>query len=400
MSKKEKERKEAEVDVSTEQDSLKLSKLLIKEFNKDSDEKMAWCLATDLDNPTEVREFISTGSTLLDYIIANRKGGGVPVGKLTEICGEEASGKSLVCAHLIAECQRRGGIAIYIDTENAAHPGFMKQVGVNIEQLVYLQPGTIEEVGMAIEKTIIQVRTKAPNKLVLIIWDSVAGTPSQAEIEGTFDPNDRIGVTAKALAKMMRKLTQSWGKERIAMVFTNQLKVKIGVMYGDPMQTPGGKAIPYHASVRVRLTRGGNEADDKTKVVWGVKTSAKVIKSRLGPPLRKCNFDITFSHGIDDVASWFEYLHTVGEVTKSDGWCYLTNFKGKTNPKHPEWGHMFREKGWTEELAGNHELKEFVLGLLDKHLIVRYDQKEIKDLDLDPESLMDNQAVVDAIAHG
>lgn len=394
-------KKEEKVETPPEKEisALALTKALIKDFNKDSKEKMAWCLGTDLDNPTEVKEFISTGSTLLDYIIANKKGGGIPVGKLTEICGEEASGKSLICAHLIAECQRRGGIAIYIDTENAAHPPFMQQIGVNIHEMVYLQPGTVEEVGAAIEKTILMARAKAPNKLVLIIWDSVAGTPCQAEIEGTYDPNDRIGVTAKALAKMMRKLTQVWGKERIAMVFTNQLKVKIGVQYGDPMSTPGGKAIPYHASVRIRLTRGQNEQNEKTKEVYGVHTSAKIIKSRLSPPLRKCKFDIFFQDGIHDVNSWFEYLHEAGEITKSDGWCYLTSFKGKENIKHPEWGHMFREKQWDDEIGGNPALKQHVLDLIDKQLVVRYDQKEIKDLDLDPESLMDAESVLASITN-
>ena len=399
MAKKE----EKTIDVATETSSLQLTKALIKEFNKDSDDKIAWCLGTDSDNPTEVKEYISTGSTLLDYIITNKKGGGIPVGKLTEICGEEASGKSLLCAHLIAECQRRGGIAIYIDTENAANPQFMEQIGVDINRLVYLQPGTVEEVGAAIEKSILMARTKAPDKLVLIIWDSVAGTPCQAEVEGSYDPNDRIGVTAKALAKMMRKLTQAWGKERIAMVFTNQLKVKIGVMYGDPMQTPGGKAIPYHASVRVRLNRGQLDADVKTKQVYGVHTSAKVIKCRLAPPLRKCNFDITFATGIDDVGSWFTYLHEVGDIEKANGWCYYTSFpSGKLIPKKDgtsgdyDRGLQFREAEWTNVVNGNEAFKNHILARLDKHLVVRYGEKA-RDLDLDPESLMDNEAVLEQV---
>src|SRR5258708_4575212 len=151
MSKKdEKEKKKEVIEADDKIESTKLSKLLINEFNKDNKAgKIAWCLATDFDNPTEVKEFISTGSTLLDYICANRENGGVPVGKLTEISGEEASGKSLVAAHLIAECQRRGGLAVYIDTENAASPGFMQQVGVDLSKMVYLQPGTVEEVGEA-----------------------------------------------------------------------------------------------------------------------------------------------------------------------------------------------------------------------------------------------------------
>jgi len=405
MAKKDKEKNEPEVPVEKEVDSVKLSKLLIKEFNKDEDKtgKMAWCLASDHDNPTEVKEFISTGSTLLDYLIANKKGGGVPVGKLTEISGEEASGKSLVCAHLIAECQKRGGLAIYIDTENAANPGFMEQIGVNMNEMVYLQPGTIEEVGESIEKTIIMARTRAPNKLILIIWDSVAGTPPQAEIEGNYDPNERIGLAGKALAKMMRKLTQVWGRERIAMVFTNQLKVKFGVMFGDPMTTPGGKAIPYHASIRVRLERGKNlkpagKEDDPKAAIYGVHTRAKTVKSRLGPPLRKCEFDITFATGIDDVGSWFEKLHSLDEIVKANGWCYLTSFKGpKTNPKYD--GHMFRESQWNEEIANTPGMKEHVLTLLDKHMVVRYGEKP-KDMVMDPESLMDTESVVEQVIEG
>jgi len=429
MAKKNKEEKEEKVEVAKEQDSMKLSKLLIKEFNKDEDKtgKMAWCLATDEDNPTDVKEFISTGSTLLDYLIANKKGGGVPVGKLTEISGEEASGKSLICAHLIAECQKRGGLAIYIDTENAANPSFMQQIGVNISEMVYLQPGTIEEVGEAIEKTIIMARTRAPGKLILIIWDSVAGTPPQAEIEGNYDPNERIGLAAKALAKMMRKLTQVWGRERIAMVFTNQLRVKFGVMYGDPMGTTGGKAIPYHASVRVRLERGVNlkpagKEDDPKSAVYGVHTRAKTVKSRLGPPLRKCEFDITFSSGIDDVNSWLEKLHQVGEIVRSGGWCYLPavpsgNIEEKGVDKGKDCGIAFRESQWPDIIKNGVDVKRtspdnekkkidvhvdvkpIVLDLLDKHMVVRYGEKP-KDMVIDPESLMDAEAVTEAVING
>jgi len=284
MAKKEKTEKQIERSNDIKEIAA-LSKMLIKEFNKDEEKtgKMAWNLSTDLDNPTEVKEWISTGSTLLDYDISNRRGGGIPVGKLTEISGEEASGKSLLAAHIIANTQKRGGLAVLADTENAYNPDFGRQIGVDNDKLVYLQPRTIEEVGEAIEKVIILAKQKAKDKLVTIIWDSVAGTPSQAEIEGSYDPNDRIGVTAKALAKMMRKLTQVWGKERICMVFTNQLKTKIGVMYGDPMTTPGGKAIPYHSSVRIRLTRSTldkDETGDDQLEALGVNTNCKVVKNR------------------------------------------------------------------------------------------------------------------------
>lgn len=408
-----KEKKNEEIDVSSEMDSLKLGKELIKELNK-GDEKVAWCLATDEDNPTDVKEFISTGSTLLDYCISNRRDGGVPVGKLTEFNGEEASGKSLAIAHLIVNVQKKGGIACLIDTENAVNPDFLKRVGVDLTKLVYLQPGTIEEVGEMIEKLIVMTRTKAPGKLVLIAWDSVAGTPPKDEIEGNYDPNERIGLAAKALAKMMRKLTQTWGKERIAMVFTNQLRTKFGVQYGDPMATTGGKAIPYHASVRVRLTRSveQKELEGETKgETWGIHTRAKVVKNRLGPPLRTCEFDIAFSNGIQDEDSWFAFLNAHQVITKADGWCYCSTFKGiqrpgldpetekpfevvvKLNPKHEDWGHMFREKQWMAQLAAVPGLRDWALDEINKLMVVTYGDPVTGQV-LDEESLMDNEEVV------
>jgi len=214
-------------------DSFKLSKLLINELNRNQDKtgKVAWCLATDEDNPTDVREFISTGSTLLNYIISNRRDGGIPVGKLTEISGEEQSGKSLLVAQLIAEVQRRGGIAAYMDVENSANPDFMTRLGVNTKELIYLQPQTVEEVGEMIVKIILTTRAKAPNKLVLIAWDSIAATPCKVEIEGNFDLGMDLQLAkSKVLSKMMRKITEILGKERICLVFTNQLKVKIGCL--------------------------------------------------------------------------------------------------------------------------------------------------------------------------
>lgn len=369
-----------------------LSKLLIKEFNKDEEKtgKLAWNLSVDLDNPTEVKEWISTGSTLLDYNIANKKDGGVPVGKLTEISGEEASGKSLMCAHIIANTQKKGGLAVLCDTENAYNPDFGHQIGVDNDKLVYLQPRTIEEVGESIEKVILLTKQKAKDKLVTIIWDSVAGTPSQAEIEGTYDPNDRIGVTAKALAKMMRKLTQTWGKERICMIFTNQLKTKIGVMYGDPMTTPGGKAIPYHASVRIRLTRSTLDKDEtgsEQLEALGVNTNCKVVKNRCGPPLRKCKFLISFARGIEDVDSWFDYLHEQGVIKKSAGYCSVDD--------GPMKGEKWREKQWAE-LCTRPDFRAWVEDALEKNLVVKFGEKP-KNMEMDPESLMETEEVVNEL---
>lgn len=406
MARKPKEEEEV-VQTTDEIDSVKLSKLLIKEFNKNEDKsgKIAWCLATDEDNPTDVKTFISTGNTLLNYIISNRKDGGVPVGKLTEISGEEASGKSLVCAHLIAECQRRGGIAVYIDTENSANPEFLSRIGVNIKELVYLQPSTVEDVGEAIVKTIVMARTRAPNKIILVLWDGIAATPCKKELEGDFGLSMDVQLEkCKVISKMMRKIGDTVGKDQVALVFTNQLKVKIGVQYGDPMTTPGGKAVPYAASVRLRMEAGVKQKDEKTEQIYGVHTRVKVVKNRLGPPWRKCEFDILFASGIDDVNSWFAKLHELEEIEKADGWCYLSGLpSGRIEEKGAKEGKdrgvRFREKGFSELMKTDKRSYDYVLELLEKHMIVRYGEKP-KDVDLDTESLMDAESVMETVANG
>ena len=424
--KKEKKAKEPRPDKDME--CMQLSKELIREFNRDSDGKIAWSLATDTDNPTDVKTFISTGNTLLDYCISNRRNGGIPVGKLTEISGEEASGKSLLVAHLIAEVQRRDGIAIYIDTENSANPDFLTRVGVDVKAMVYLQPGCVEDVGDAIVKTINMARAKAPGKIILIAWDGIAATPCRAELNGEFDLNMNLQLEkSKVLSKMMRLIGDTVGKEQVALVFTNQLKTKIGVMYGDPMTTPGGKAVPYAASVRLRMESAGRQSDDKTKVVWGVRTRAKVVKNRLGPPFRNCVFDILFASGIDDIGSWMDRLHESGEIFKQGGWCYLSSvpsgkIQGKGVHEGKDLGLSFQENGWEDFVASKplcpvfdkktgevvidektkeqkvapFDVKAHLLDLLQKHMIVKFGEKP-KDAVADPESLMDNEAALQAV---
>ena len=313
-----------------------LANELRNELNKAAKENVAYDLHGD--NPTNVKTWISTGSTLLDYIISNRRDGGIPVGKLTTIAGESASGKSLVVTQILANTQKMGGLAVYIDTENAASPEFMEQLGLDTKNnFMYVQPGTIEEVFENIERLIGLIREKAPDKLVCIVWDSVAGTPVKAEIEGDYDPNSRIGLTAKALAKGMRKVTETLGKAQIALVFVNQLKVNIGVMFGDNRVEPGGKALPYHASTRIWLTQhkgkaNGQILNDKKQVV-GFHTSAKTMKSRFGPSPRSCQFDVLFDLandriGVDDEGSWLNAIAGTSGCIRTGGW-YTINVGGE-----------------------------------------------------------------------
>jgi len=309
---------------------------LRSELNKAAKENVAYDLHGD--NPTDVKTWIPTGSTLLDYIISNKRNGGIPVGKLTTIAGESASGKSLVVTQILANCQKMGGLAVYIDTENAASPDFMEQLGLDTKNnFMYVQPGTIEEVFENIERLIGLIREKAPNKLVCIVWDSVAGTPVRAEIEGDYDPNSRIGLTAKALAKGMRKVTETLGREQIALVFTNQLKTNIGVMFGDNRVEPGGKALPYHASARIWLTQHKSKANGEIrnakKQIIGFHTSAKTMKSRFGPSPRSCEFDVLFDLandrvGIDDSGSWLTAISGTPGCVRSGAW-YTINIDGK-----------------------------------------------------------------------
>lgn len=334
-----------------------------KTLNKDDDDKLSWDLTQD-DSPTHVSEFISTGSTLLDYVISNRRDGGIPVGKLTEIQGEEASGKSLLCAHIIANTQKKGGIAVYMDTENATNPDFMQRIGVDLESLIYVQPGTIEKAFETIENVIKALRAKSADVPVTVMWDSIAATPPQAEIEGDYDPNSRIGLMAKALAKGLRKLTDLIGKEKITLVFTNQLKQKFNVMYGDPWGTPGGKAIPYHASVRLRLA-SSTKLKDKDNNVFGIVTNGSTVKTRLGPPHRRCKFEIHFDHGIDDERSWFEPLHSAGLIEKRGGWCYL-NVDGAELKFNGE-------DKWKRFVAENPNVKAWALDNLERLMVVKYD---------------------------
>jgi len=350
-------------------------------LNKDDDDKVTWDLTKD-DSPTFVKNWISTGSTILDIVISNRRGGGIPVGKITELQGEESSGKSLLCAHIIRDTQRRGGIAVYLDTENAANPDFMKRIGVDLEKLIYVQPGTIEKAFEIMEGVISTIRAKAPNQLLVILWDSVGNTPPQAEIEGDYDPNSRIGLGAKAMAKGLRKITDLIGKEQIALVCTQPLKFAMGGNgYGDPWITVYGKALPYHSSLRLRV-QASTKLKDKNDVIYGLKTHARVIKSRLGTSYRTCKFEIHFDHGIDDEASWFEVLHEAGLIEKDAGWCYIDQLPSgrlwdKPGSKHhgKDRGTQFREAAFGELCRTDQKVREWALDTLEKLLIVKYDDK-------------------------
>lgn len=364
-------------------DQRKIVKEMRNALNKD--DIVAWDL-TKNDSPTHVKNFISTGSTLLDIVAANRMGGGIPSGKIIEIQGEEASGKSLLCAHIIANTQRQGGIAVYLDTENAANPDFMRRIGVDLDSLIYVQPGTIEKAFEIIDNVIKTIKAKEPNRTVVILWDSVGNTPPQAEVEGSYDPNSRMGLGAKAMALGLRKTTELIGREEITLVCTQPLTYRMDAgLYGDPFGTKYGKALPYHSSLRIRVS-SSTKLKDKDNTVYGLVTNARIIKSRLGPALRSVKFQLHFDHGIDDEQSWYEVLHEGKCINKpGNGWCYIPEIpSGKLEEKGVDAGKDrglgFREAEFGELCRKDPKIREWALKKLGEILVVKYeDSRPVRD---------------------
>lgn len=235
MAKKKKEELPDTPTVSGNQDMLAsiLADSLNKTF-KDYD-KVAYSLDGSEETPTDLNDWVSTGSPTLDLALSNRPNGGYPVGRIIEIVGWEASGKSLLASHALAETQKLGGLATYIDTENALNVDFLQAIGVDVskEKFVYVQLETVEEVFEAMENIITKVRASNKKRLVTIVVDSVAGASTKAEIEGDYDKDGWSTGKAIIISKAMRKITNLIGKERILVIFTNQLRVKLGCVNPD-----------------------------------------------------------------------------------------------------------------------------------------------------------------------
>lgn len=313
--------------VVSKQDELAnvLAESLNKKFKKDG--KVAYFLDGTEDTPTDLTEWISTGSSLLDLAISNRPNGGIPVGRITELTGLEASGKSLLAAHLLANTQEKDGLAVYIDTENAMNEDFLRAIGIDLEKMLYIQLEAIEDIFDVIENIITKVKESNKNKLVTIVVDSVAAATTKVEQAADYEKDGWATSKAIILSKAMRKITQMIGRERVALIFTNQLRVKLGVSFGDIYTTSGGKAIGFHASCRLRLKAVGQI---KAKIngfeqVIGIKTRAKIVKNRMGPPLREAEFHILFESGIDDYGSWLQVMKDYGLIAQGGSWYTYTD---------------------------------------------------------------------------
>jgi recombination protein RecA len=359
-----------------------LAGVLADSLNKKfKDYKVAYFLNGTQETPTDIKEFISTGSTMLDLSISNRPNGGIAVGRITEINGLESSGKSLVGAHVLAETQKKGGVAVYIDTETAVSEEFLGVIGVDINNMLYLHLETVEDIFEAIEEIVTKVRESDKDRLVTILVDSLAAASTKVELNADFDKDGWATSKAIVISKAMRKITQMIGRQRVALVFTNQLRVKLGAMFGDPYTTSGGKALPFHASTRIRLKNKGQIKDTKKNVI-GMTILAQVIKNRLGPPLRKAEFPLYFESGVDDEGSWLQVLKDHNLVKVGGAWYTMKD--------HNDEEIKFQSKDWSEKLE-DEEFKSYCYKLICDKVILKYTKADlgIDDVEITDEVLGD-----------
>ena len=277
-------------------------------------------------------ETISTGSLGLDIALGV---GGLPRGRVIEVYGPESSGKTTLALHVIAEAQRGGGTAAFVDAEHALDPVYAKKLGVNIDELIVSQPDTGEQ---ALEIVDTLVRSNAIDVLVI---DSVAALVPRAEIEGEMG-DSHVGLQARLMSQSLRKLTGSISRSRCMVIFINQLRMKIGVMYGNPETTTGGNALKFYASVRLDIRRTG-QIKDRDDIV-GNTTRVKVVKNKVAPPFKQVEFDIMYGEGISKIGEILDLGVKAGLVEKSGAWFSYDSVRigqGRENAKtflreHPE----------------------------------------------------------------
>ena len=323
------------------------------------------------ENPTEVTDWIPTGSRWLDSIICKGKLAGIPVGKVTEIAGLEATGKSFLAAQVAANAQKKGIDVVYFDCESAIDPAFLEKAGCDVSTLLYVQAQSVEFVLETIEDLLANNENR-----MLFIWDSLALTPAISDVEGDFNPQSSMAVKARILAKGMSKLTVPIANSQSTFLVLNQLKTNITNRPAEalttPYVTPGGKAMIYAYSLRVWLTGRKAKAayiTDESGFRIGSEVKVKLEKSRFGTQGRQCNFKIlwgTDDIGVQDDQSLFEAIKGSKYMTSSGAWYSLEMGDGKVE--------KFQPSKWEQKMA-DPAFKQRVYDVMDEEVIQKFDKR-------------------------
>lgn len=351
-----------------------LSSLIVNSINKTSkDYKIAFYMDGSEEIPTDFDDWISTGSDILDLIICNRPNGGLPAGRIIEILGWEASGKTLLCSHIAASTQKKGGLVVYMDSENSVNADFLHAIGVDTckEKFIYMQPEIMEDVFTSIETVIAKVKENNLNRLITIFVDSATGFPAKADLEAGHEVSGYSTHKARLMSSSLPKIVRMIGRENVLLVFTSQFRTKVGITFGNSDATNGGNALKFYAGCRIKTAK---KSGIKAKIngeeqLVGLKLGIEIMKNRFGPPQRKTELDLYFDSGIDELSAWLDTMVFHNIVNQGGAWYSYTD---------KETGEIikFQKADFQKILVERNDIKQKMYSEICDAVILKYKSKD------------------------